>query len=381
MKILRAKLPAVEITVPVRGGFRVRFQDHQATMPDEVADTLVALGGGFYSYAGQSTVELTSGSRVLVIRDMGLGDVLLITPLLRHLAALGVQVDVQTLSRYQCLFDGNPSVRRTFSLEEDAPSFESYDCLLDLRLFVENEEITGHHRHRIDGFASAADVVISEEASARKLDYFVTLAELTKARKRTAKLMSVARLKSVASPRGMVGYVWRASAANRTWSDAQHLMILDALNTAGWNVVVLDHETQHGCPNGKGALDLTGLLSIRETAAIMACCDVILTPDTGLFHLAGALDLPTVAYFGAFPAAERQAHQTLTVLNTPENCGLLPCRSYRCLNREADGQSRCLTLIPGDVIKAIEAVSISAASISAASISAASISREIAEGK
>ena len=334
--------------MPVCGGYRVQFAGGRATVPDEVADTLVAIGGGFYTFAGVDLSLIEAGRHVLVIRDMGLGDMLLITPLLRALSARGILVDVQTLSRYQPLFDGNPSVRRTFSLEEEAPLAEDYDFLLDLRLFVENEEAAGQRRHRIDGFASAADVVIGQGTAARKLDYFVLPAEEAVANARLKKIK-----RSVSGGRGVIGYVWRASAENRSWSAQTHQRMLAALVLAGWGVVLLDHEPQAPDLIGSTLLNLSGQLSIRETAGVMSACDVILTPDTGLFHMAGAVGVPTVAYFGPFPAAERQAHKTLTVLDTRENCGLLPCRSYRCLNRGEDAQSRCLELSPSQVITAL----------------------------
>ena len=43
--------------------------------------------------------------------------------------------------------------------------------------------------------------------------------------------------------------------------------------------------------------DLAGLCSLRETAAVIARMDALICPDTGVGHLAAALNVPTVAIF------------------------------------------------------------------------------------
>jgi ADP-heptose:LPS heptosyltransferase len=45
-------------------------------------------------------------------------------------------------------------------------------------------------------------------------------------------------------------------------------------------------------------LDLTGRLSVRETMAVIAACDLFLSPDTGPMHMACAVDTPSVSVFG-----------------------------------------------------------------------------------
>lgn len=348
MKILRSRLPKVQFTVPVRGGYRANFEGHRAVVPDEVADFLLAMGAGFYSLTGDVREALTPGATVLVIRDTGLGDVLLLTPMIRKLAEAGCTVDVLTQERYRCLLADNPSVRATLALEDEPWDRSQWDVVLDLRLVVENAEFTGTFEHRADAFARYADISLSPHE--RRLTYCVNEDE------RAAAMRLIEDCRQSISAKGVIGYVWRSSTENRNWSFAQHKAVLEALTTAGYCPIVLDNDYQNLAKIDGSLVNMTGAISLREVAALLSRCDAVITPDTGLFHLAGALDTPTLSYFGAFPAAERQAHQTLTVWNAPSACSLFPCRSYRCLNRDPDNQAACLSVSPERIVRDIDAL-------------------------
>ena len=47
-----------------------------------------------------------------------------------------------------------------------------------------------------------------------------------------------------------------------------------------------------------GAIDLSGELTLAETAGVLARCRLYIGPDTAITHLAAALDLPVVTLFG-----------------------------------------------------------------------------------
>lgn len=53
-------------------------------------------------------------------------------------------------------------------------------------------------------------------------------------------------------------------------------------------------------------LEGAGQWTIRQTLAMLSCCDLFLSGDTGLMHMAAALGIPTVSIFGP-TSAERRA--------------------------------------------------------------------------
>jgi ADP-heptose:LPS heptosyltransferase len=365
VKVLRSKRANIEVVAPVKRGYRVRFDSSgKAVVPDEVADVLVAMGQGFYTVAIGNAKDALTNARVLVVRDMGLGDVLLTTPLIRKLATdFAATVDVLTLERYRCLFDGNPYVREVRALETDGSGErDAWDVVLDLRSIVENAENAGLHRHRADAFCEFADITLTRED--RRLDYYLTDKE------RTNDLVTGIRNARETNPEQIatVAYVVRSTTDNRNWSDAKHRQVIRALIAAGYGVIlldgaVLDFADLHAFwVEGRRAgrwpwgtfWNATGDLALRDVLAVLAACDACLAPDTGLFHAAGALGVPTVCYFGAFPAEERHTHQRLAVLNEPGNCSLLACRRYFCLNRGVDNQPRCLDVSPERIVGALD---------------------------
>jgi ADP-heptose:LPS heptosyltransferase len=98
-------------------------------------------------------------------------------------------------------------------------------------------------------------------------------------------------------------------------------------------------------------------LTIREAFALASGCDVLVTPDSAFFHLAGALDLPCVGLFGPtdgrvrghdYPRARTlDARRTLACVpcwrNEATACALTGMRPSACLGEIA----------PADVVLAV----------------------------
>lgn len=80
-----------------------------------------------------------------------------------------------------------------------------------------------------------------------------------------------------------------------------------------------------------GATNLAGFIELA------AACDIFLTNDSGAMHIASALNVPTVAVFGATnPAATGPAGPASRVVREPVECA-------PCLLRECPIDHRCMT--------------------------------------
>jgi ADP-heptose:LPS heptosyltransferase len=100
--------------------------------------------------------------------------------------------------------------------------------------------------------------------------------------------------------------------------------------------------------------NLAGRTSFKETGALLARANVLVTGDTGPMHLAAAIGTPLVALFGP-----TDPHRTgpmsppgrALVLVQNEGLPCVPCRSREC----ARGDNACMVRqVPSQVVAAVE---------------------------
>lgn len=88
-------------------------------------------------------------------------------------------------------------------------------------------------------------------------------------------------------------------------------------------------------------VNLAGLTSLRELAALVSLCDVLLTNDSGPMHIAAALGTAIVALFGSTSQVITGPYRAGKVIQKPVECS--PCYQrtcpidFRCMKKiEAD---------------------------------------------
>jgi heptosyltransferase-2 len=92
------------------------------------------------------------------------------------------------------------------------------------------------------------------------------------------------------------------------------------------------------------AILLTGKTQLAELIAMIGCCDLFITNDSGPMHLAAALRVPTLAIFGPTDEiATGPLSSTAVVLNKKVECS-------PCLLRECPIDHRCMTRITVDEV-------------------------------
>jgi len=84
-------------------------------------------------------------------------------------------------------------------------------------------------------------------------------------------------------------------------------------------------------------INLAGLTSLRELAALIKLCQVILTNDSGPMHIAAAVGTPLVALFGSTNEIATGPYKTGTIIHKHVSCS--PCYrrvcpiDFRCMKR------------------------------------------------
>lgn len=90
-------------------------------------------------------------------------------------------------------------------------------------------------------------------------------------------------------------------------------------------------------------INLAGLTSLRELAALISICNVLLTNDSGPMHIADALGTPVVALFGSTSEIVTGPYRNGTVIHKHVECS--PCYQRKC-----PVDFRCMKKIEADEV-------------------------------
>lgn len=258
--------------------------------------------------------------RYTVLRQLGgLGDALMLTPIFRALKehTPGCHVTVGTSWVYMSgllpmIFRNNPYIDNIHRVEpsefvtwvtrkvrhefRNAPNevipqcVQDTDCVIDLNVIcsmVETSTQPNVTEHRTDIWLRhcAGGIGVSDKRPILALDRH----ELEAGRCWCDEQMGDGT---------RIGVVLQAHDPARTWPHANDLAIRLAIQ--GYKVVTLDaHRKVHD--------QIPAVIGrpIREAAAVIAHLDAVITPDSGLLHVAGALGVPVLGLFGSTDGALR----------------------------------------------------------------------------
>jgi ADP-heptose:LPS heptosyltransferase len=297
----------------------------------EVANWLVANRG--CRFAGVVINRLGNAERNVVTRTMGLGDMLMMTPILRALRRDHPKAFI-TLATFDIFFDiflHNPNVDRVvqsgrfqpdgdkggFILEDDGTRTPQ-DYWVECNGVAENSPELGK-KHRVDIFADMAGYG-GWALPDRRMDYFVTEEENEWAKKYLLDL-------GIQPGDRLMSMAVTSTAANRNMPQERFHQIADLAAQDGWKVLVFDRYPENGW-EGAGILNLAGKTNLRQMAALMAQTHLYFGPDTGAWHLASALNIPNVVYMGAINWKLRVTTTTTLALVRSTLC--YPCDRYDC---------------------------------------------------
>lgn len=145
-----------------------------------------------------------------------------------------------------------------------------------------------------------------------------------------------------------------ATHAGKRWPTGHWEELAFHLHVAGWRMAVVgrDKSPIFAQDPPDGIVDFTNQTDIRQTCALIALADALVTADSGPMHLGTAVGTRTVALFGPttkawgfFPSGEEDV-----VMETPLDCR--PCSLHG--GKGCRQEERCMHEIrPEDVAKAV----------------------------
>ena len=136
----------------------------------------------------------------------------------------------------------------------------------------------------------------------------------------------------------------------KRWPAERFAELCDRLSETGSKVLLMGSEADRDVSQLVAAqarfkpIDLCGITSLEEAAAILSQLDLFVSNDMGLAHLAPAVGTQTVVIFGPTnPETTRPFSDLATVIREPVECS-------PCMLRDCPIDHRCMTRIGVDQV-------------------------------
>lgn len=283
------------------------------------------------------SVDLEDLRRILLIRLSSLGDVLLMTPLLKllHRACPRAEIDVLTRFEYRDLLRSHPAITRLLTFESDQPlrhtlsalRVNTYDLALDLHCTLRSQLLLRMLRGRRKltynkrvlrrallvrlGWNTLRNSTPVPELYAeplRRLGLEGNLGPPTMHLDcdsvKAAKDYVASRLPGTFH-RPLLAVAPGARWPTKRWPVERFAAVAQALaRETGAAVVVLGGADESELASALRdhldvpVINVAGILPLMQSAAMLSRCRLLISNDSGLMHMATALRVPVVAIFG-----------------------------------------------------------------------------------
>jgi ADP-heptose:LPS heptosyltransferase len=314
---------------------------------------------------------------VLIIRPGGIGDAVLLEPVVRCLLAnrSGLSIDILAERRNAGVFELVPGIRKVYRY--DLPSEFGSICTSRYGLVIDTEQ--WHRLSSVIAWLLASGPIIGFATNERRRllshgvpycqdDYeavcFLRLLEplgigdglqpVPSLVIPPAAQTAAAGLLAGCGP--IISIFPGASIAERRWGASRFRQVARAVESSGLETVIVGGEQDR--PDGDlisaggRCRNLAGRTTLAETGAIIARSRALISADSGVLHLGVGLNVPTVSLFGP-GIADKWAPRfgPHIVLRRIMECS--PCTSYGYTPDCAIGVRCMAEITPEEVVDAV----------------------------
>jgi ADP-heptose:LPS heptosyltransferase len=247
----------------------------------------------------------------LVIRDGGIGDLLLLEPILRKLSE---RRTVYTLSMSPDVLNGNPHIEENYYQDKkeniSAVKVSDFELSEDLRNWSETAQ-SRKRKHRTDVYNEKFKVELTDAEKEPRI-------YLSKNEK------SILNKKS---DKRYIGIQVDASHNYRKYEDGKKL-IEHILKQDNKNIVVLLGSKKDIDIKNSRVIDYQGKTTIREAMNIIKDLDYMIAVDSGLMHIALTYHVPTVCIFSIITPELRLKYYTGEYRVIQKDIECIGCGNY-----------------------------------------------------
>jgi len=290
-------------------------------------------------------IEIAEIKKILIVQTAFLGDVILITPLIRaaKLVFVRSKIDVLVIPEYRDVLKGNPSIKEIISFNKRNKKLYSFIKVLtyirnkkyDLAISPHSSLTTAlllymsgikyrvgfrrwvsqyffnikvEHQNGVLKIVKNLKLLLpfSKEKFSIETELFPTKAlredvqtPIDVLKKKFTKLIAIAP-----------GSVWKT----KRWPIENYKLLIEKLVSTNYGIVFIgSNEEKKLCKQiypDRNYVDFSGRLSVLDSAAVIKECDLLICNDSGAMHIANAVRTDVIAIFGP----------------TTENIGYFPYR-------------------------------------------------------
>lgn len=287
--------------------------------PDADKELLVSRAGG-------TADTLSPCASLLFGRTGGLGDLTLLTPILREIKRRWptVRIAVASIKELQQSIQNLPFIDELLQYPVSVEKANAYDGWIWLENAIEKNP-DAKEMHSVDVVAKFIGLTLPEDCDKLQA-YAVTDQERSWVQWAYPRINGIRR----------ICIQTQASARCRTYPMNKTKEIVRDLLQKNWEVFLLGAPGEVKEPDKPiaGLRIVAAGATFRQRAALVESSDCFLGPDSSLTHVAGALKIPAVALYGPFPWQVRTLYaKTTRALTRKEGFPCAPCSFHATLNQ------------------------------------------------
>jgi heptosyltransferase-2 len=156
-------------------------------------------------------------------------------------------------------------------------------------------------------------------------------------------------------PKGFIAYApFTAYGSAKEWGIEKFRELMLRMVKEGFPGVVMggneDKERSHFFNDLDGIFNLTGKLSLRETASLLSLSVALVSNDSGLSHLSSAVGTPVIVIFGSTsPVWSRPLGEDNRIIYKADSLSCSPCFKREC----PLSHKKCMEIDVEDVVEGI----------------------------
>jgi len=311
-------------------------------------------------------------NNILIIRPGGIGDAIFLLPILKALSNQGLIVDILCEKRNAEVFTSQAHLlNRIFLYDQDpfAIFAHSYDLVIDTEQWHYLSALTGYFiqsSYKV-GFATRVN---RAKLFSRAVEYDLQSYELDNFLRLFSEVLIPAEIYGLDGSFyiDVIDQAWAkgqihdkciavflgASIVLRRLNEEQMMAIVHGYLEKDYSIILLGGKDVRFFAdviaakiNSSKVLNYVGKLSLKQSGALIQQSSLFIGPDSGLMHLACALDVPVVGIFGPGNLAKwgpkGKKHKVIT-----ENAICSPCTRFGYTLPTCKGSYHCMKNIKID---------------------------------